>query len=593
MDKFSQSRGLLNKLHEKTNVSGRILESINPDFQKMMDKLRSTDERVRSHADQIKKIVNQSKSLVNRRDYLQSATSISVFHERCRWIAAELKKFIGSVDMKHYKFLLDQFDDEQKEKLFGYDPNKEIEIKDEDTGDVSLVDDKIITAALKKQAGPSDWWFNQIESSPLDDMAHNLTTQRGIAMRQMEKKFSIAFLKDLKVSTHIMVVRTVKFLQFLLGIFKRLATALAKRNVDQYVIAAKTFISKFAGYHDQFVTFYTKSIVPLKEQHEKLLAEVEQNKAKKMEQDAAKQRENAARQRPAMPNTPARSQMGRPIPVAPGSEQSMYAPGNLQDMLSKEQDEENTKIRPGNRDNIPLELKRNKAEFIANIEKLADADDPKSIALEILAYSEKLEDSDPDLSLKLLAVAEGLIEDYKIAGIFDFSKPLKPVTKIPEQPKKKDEPDLLGDLPVERKKPLDTGMKEGRVDQRYTSIPVLSAIGADRIRVTPQAARHIASIFVKRLYDLNMDVGGLDMSLEAAIINEIRKSAVRGVVLNNNQSDDTHNPLDRQIEIYTYLNLKDINPALNGIAKFKVLCRLSLSNGTLSLRTISRNFLAE
>lgn len=99
--------------------------------------------------------------------------------------------------------------------------------------------------------------------------------------------------------------------------------------------------------------------------------------------------------------------------------------------------------------------------------------------------------------------------------------------------------------------------------------------------------------FIKRLYDLGIKAADLDYSLENNITNEIRRAVPRGIVLFNYPSDDTHNPLDRQIEIYTYVKLNDINKSLNGIAKMKIACRLSSSNGTLSLRTIDKNFIVE
>jgi hypothetical protein len=131
------------------------------------------------------------------------------------------------------------------------------------------------------------------------------------------------------------------------------------------------------------------------------------------------------------------------------------------------------------------------------------------------------------------------------------------------------------------------------VDKKYSSFPVLATITPDKIRVTAAAARHIATIFIKRLYDLNMDAGSLNPDLERNVVNEIRKAVPRGIVLFNNAADDTHNPLDRQIEVYTYIQLNEIDRALEGIAKLRVACRLSLYNGTLSLRTIERNFSAE
>ena len=436
MDKLAQDRGLANRLREKANVSGRILESLNPEFASMMERLRATDEKVRSHADQIKNVVRAAKSHANRRDYLSSATNISTFHERCRFISAELQKFIASVDMKHYKFLLDQFDDEQKEQLFGYDPNKEINVDDSEANEV---DDKIVTAALKKQAGLSDWWFNNV-TDPLADLAHNVTTERGAAMRALEKRFSISFLKDLKANTQIMVVRTQKFLQFLLAIFKKLAVALAKRNVDRYVESAKLFIKKFSetnGYHDRFVKYYETSIVPLKQQQEKLMEAqraAEEAKSKQMEDAAHQKREQPKldqgtqdklhNQFVATTNTPAPATTS----YNPSSTPALQ---NLREQLGNEEHEKTEE------ENLPIDLKKSKVAFISNIEKIANA---KSLMLEILAYSEELEDADPISSLKLIAIAEGMIDDYKKAGVFDFLKSKE--TQPPAQPKK-EAPDPL------------------------------------------------------------------------------------------------------------------------------------------------------
>jgi hypothetical protein len=440
MDKLAQDRGLLNKLREKTNITGKILESLNPEFQEMMDRLRATDEKIRSHADQIKDVVRAAKSHTNRRDYLSAATNISAFHERCRFISAELQKFIKGVNLKHYKFLLDQFDDEQKQALFGYDPNKEINLEEES----QAVDDRVIIAALKRYAGLSDWWFKITD--PIGDLAHNLSTSRGIAMRQLEKKFSIAFLKELKANTTVMTIRTQRFLSILLSTFKALATALAKRNVDQYVKAAKSFISKFAVYHTQFVKYYTDNIVPLKERHNELLEEAkaekaakeeamkkeedvprqaEEDKARKLEEEAAKQREisppsSYVQTRPGMPGhipmvtVPGAGKLptGRiPVPhqgpMKETPEEKMYLGKNLENLLK---DEEN-----------PFDLtKRKAANFITRIEKFAEIEDHKSLMLEVLAFSETLENSDPETSLKLIAIAEGIAEDYKTAGVFDF-----------------------------------------------------------------------------------------------------------------------------------------------------------------------------
>lgn len=429
MNKLAQDRGMFNKLREQSNLSAKILENLNPDFQEMMDKLRATDEKIRSHAQPAKDLVRSAKSYFNRKDYLSCATNISSFHEKCRWISAELQKFISGVDMKHYKFLLDQFDDDQKEQLFGYDPSKEIDV---DSGEVDDV-------ALQSQAGISDWWFKATD--PLADLAHNLTSDRSRAMRALEKRFSISFLKELKINSETMVIRTQKFLQLLLSVFKKLGTALAKRNVDQYVETSKYFIAKFSseaaksysksagekGYHERFAEYYTKNIVPLKQQHEKLLEAqraAAEEQSKNIEEAASKKREEEERKKQweqqgiqqkiqdkFVPSSPTSASKPFQPSTQPGPKMHETAPENLRDLLGKEPEE-----------NEPFDLKKTKATFISNIEKFAETDDSKNLMLEILSLSEKLEDIDLDGSLKLLAIAEGMADDYKIAGIFDFLK---------------------------------------------------------------------------------------------------------------------------------------------------------------------------
>ena len=62
-------------------------------------------------------------------------------------------------------------------------------------------------------------------------------------------------------------------------------------------------------------------------------------------------------------------------------------------------------------------MKQKAANFFAKIEKFALLNDDKSIALEILAFSEELEETNQTKSLELLSIAEGMIE--KNADIFD------------------------------------------------------------------------------------------------------------------------------------------------------------------------------
>jgi hypothetical protein len=137
---------------------------------------------------------------------------------------------------------------------------------------------------------------------------------------------------------------------------------------------------------------------------------------------------------------------------------------------------------------------------------------------------------------------------------------------------------------------LEHGLPEGRVDKKYSQFPILQAITPDKIRITPATVQHIVSIFVKRFYDIGLDVDKLD---DKKLMNELRNAIVKGYVLYNHQSDDSYNPLDRQLELYSYIDLSKLDLTYKGVAKFKILCRLSLTHGSLSIRTIQKNFPVE
>jgi len=118
----------------------------------------------------------------------------------------------------------------------------------------------------------------------------------------------------------------------------------------------------------------------------------------------------------------------------------------------------------------------------------------------------------------------------------------------------------------------------------------LSRIGPDRIRITPATADHVNRTFVKRLHDENADIHTYGKNLENKILTAIKLAITNGVVVRNLPVEDLHNPNDRMLDIQIGVNLATIDPQLEGWASIKVLCRLSTSQGTLTLRTIQKNF---
>ena len=288
IDKLAQQRSRLNKLREWAGFGGKALEAIDSEFGAVMDKLRDTDRDIREDARGIRDGARYIVQLARRRDYLGAATDMTQFHEACRLIAAKLSKFLSSVELKHYKVLLDNLPESAKEKLFSYDPNKKIDL---DEGEVKATA-AAIEAALIKEAGVRDWWFEM--TSPVEDIFHNITNDKGKAMRALEKRFSSGFIKDLKVETTNMARKTYEFYKFLIRNFKELASALARRHLNDYKQAANEYIKEFSKYHTDFVKFHSKFIMPLKKHDEGMKEEAKKQEAERVAKEEAKKNQAEA-----------------------------------------------------------------------------------------------------------------------------------------------------------------------------------------------------------------------------------------------------------------------------------------------------------
>jgi hypothetical protein len=416
IEKDAQERGMINKLREKMNFSGKILESLNPEFYDMMERLRTADTKVREQAKDTKQIIRAINSRVRQRDYLSAATEMTTFHNQCRYIVAELARFEKSVNLKHYQFLLDQFDESDKEKLFGYNPNAEVQL--------DVDDDMVSTAGIK------DMWHSIRD--PLEDTVRNFTKQKNRAMKALEQRFSVGFLKELTGKSVKMAAESTSFASFLLSELKKLANALATRNIKDYMKVCGDIAQRFAPYHTQFVAYYEKCIEPLKQHQAELIAQ-------KKQQEEAKEVE---RNRPALEQ---RQQMLQALEVEEQkkrqalhdkAEQMKQQPlDRIRDETLDELDRRDSEQSPIVPENTPIDLVNRKASFIANIEKAASNNDAQSLVVEILNASAALEDTNQEESLKLLAIAEGIIEDYKTAGILDMLRGKKPEEAKPEAKK--------------------------------------------------------------------------------------------------------------------------------------------------------------
>lgn len=250
---------------------------------------------------------------------------------------------------------------------------------------------------------------------------------------------------------------------------------------------------------------------------------------------------------------------------------------------------------------MEYDLTKRKAneDFINRIEKLSSEDE---IIKEILAYSEEVEKYSEEESLKLLSVAEGMLE--KKAGIFDtIKKKLNP--KPEDQPKDSIWPpkpapksevaleskeDLLPQLaPKNRLEPVNHGIPSGKIEKRWFDIPFLAQKSSEDILLSPNTANLIVDKIAKYLhhkYIPYQDVADFENKLAQAV----KKSITRGQLLSNMACGDRHNGRDCQLEIFSYIKLRDIDqsPIFQDLAlSFTATCRLSTFEGDITIGKIT------
>lgn len=256
MDKIAQSRGILNKLREMTNVSGIAAEKFfNPQFESVMNGLRIADSNIRSivsgkvleggdpGADTIsmKQLLQEAKSNLNRREFMRAVAELGRFHKKLNEIRTELDNLGTTVDSVHHDFLFQDLGDDHKQELESLRNRWAAERAE----------------ALRKEAGIGD--TARGVKNEISDFFHNLVTDKGRAMAFYEKRYPRQVGK-LKRDTSTLLARSNALLTQVLSLLKEMATARATRNVDNYVRAGEKLKRNFEGYDRTFQTYYNENV---------------------------------------------------------------------------------------------------------------------------------------------------------------------------------------------------------------------------------------------------------------------------------------------------------------------------------------------
>lgn len=259
MNKIAQRRKWYNKLREEMGTPAEaVTRMFSPEFSRLMDRLREVDDEAREHAVDLKDILKTAKSNFNRREYMTAITFLGRFHEKTESIKKEFLKLIEETDLIHNEFLFKDLDPEHKKYL------------SETMSDRYKSKPKAPTApakgkaddGLSKEADVKDWW-------------HNLTSDRGKALKNWEKRFPKRA-KEIKRQTEKMLNRSEMFMNFTLSTFKTLTGMRSTRSLEEYLKTAQNFIQKYDAYDAAFAEYFNTNVRSFVESQKKFDASKEQ-----------------------------------------------------------------------------------------------------------------------------------------------------------------------------------------------------------------------------------------------------------------------------------------------------------------------------
>lgn len=251
MDKFSQQRGLLNKIHESISP-GRATESFfNNQFKEVMDGLRLADDSIRSviagevigdgdpgqYEISMKQLMKSCRSNLNRREFMSSVSDLSEFHGKLREIKKIIAGINSNVDKVHNEFLFKDLDDTKKKNLLDLENR------------FAALEAEFVKEAKKTQ-----------DVNDILDFLKNWN-KRGRGLKAYEERYK-SKTENLKKETIKLMDKANKLTEDMISSLKKMASYRASRKIDNYVADAQKMTAKIDTFDKEFKKYYTDTVKP-------------------------------------------------------------------------------------------------------------------------------------------------------------------------------------------------------------------------------------------------------------------------------------------------------------------------------------------
>lgn len=413
MHKIAQRRGIMDKLKEKTNVSGIAAEKFfNKDFLEVMNNLRKADNDIRSiivgktiedgsvGSDNIslKQLLKETKTNLNRREYMAAIADLGRFHAKMAEVINTINKLNTNVDKVHHDFLFKDL--------------KEKGEKGEDQRFEHL-------RQLKKRLGEQE--RDLVKEAGIMDFFHNIGTKRGRALAAWEARYP-KIVQKLKDATLVTLSKSQDLFAHVVEALQLMATARGARNVDKYMDAAGSITKAYHKYDVVFKDYYTNEVKPYMDKTDMFndptpAPTAEGPKTVSQPPSPAVVGLTGGPQFTAELSNPVPSEnspLGQRVPnlpaVAPNAPVPPAAPiayGPTPAVVAPTADNAPDTMRnPGTSEQLSL-LPTAHTNFYASLQKMS-GEDPAILASYINKYARLIQATDPETSIKLFGISKAI-----------------------------------------------------------------------------------------------------------------------------------------------------------------------------------------
>lgn len=240
MQKTAQERGFLSNLNEKLSPIQDVKKKLSPEFRQVMENLVERDEKARKlaldeYGVSLKQLAENAKTFCDKKDYMRAFSNIAQFHDIVVEIINEWSGVQDMMQESYHKYLLEDIDDETKEKLITFR-------------------DKF----KPKAANYKTYGFTK--NALFDELWEKI--KHKMHKHQLNKEFEKAY-KEFVNQTKIMSATVVNLQRSLSRTFKQLNGFRNNGKPQEYIKETLAFKKVFEKFSAQFNKYYMTHVKPI------------------------------------------------------------------------------------------------------------------------------------------------------------------------------------------------------------------------------------------------------------------------------------------------------------------------------------------